>query len=307
MSACTLAARSLTVHLERPASHDITMPIENVSDTARWVAVYRATESERPDALFHDPYARRLAGERGEEIVRTLPRGSALGWPMIVRTAVFDEVILECVRGRGVDLVVNLAAGLDTRAWRLDLPPTLRWVDVDLPGILDYKASAMAGEKPRCRYEAVAVDLTDAARRDALFAQLGRESQRALVVSEGLLIYLTAEDVAALARTLHAQSSFRWWVTDLGSPRLLRMMEKWWGSTVRAGNATFRFAPAEGSAFFEPSGWREAEWRGMMTESLRLRRAPRMIAVWRFLSRFRSSRHRREMQRFSGTLLLERS
>jgi O-methyltransferase involved in polyketide biosynthesis len=42
------------------------MPIENVSDTARWVAMYRALESDRPDAHFHDPYARLLAGERGD-------------------------------------------------------------------------------------------------------------------------------------------------------------------------------------------------------------------------------------------------
>ena len=150
------------------------MTIENVSDTARWVAVYRAMESDRPDALFRDPYARELAGERGEQIVRTMPRSREAAFAMIVRTAVFDEIILECVRGRGVDLVVNLAAGLDARAWRLDLPESLRWVDVDLPAILEYKASMMAGRTPRCRYEAIATDLTDAARRDALFAQLGR-------------------------------------------------------------------------------------------------------------------------------------
>lgn len=40
-------------------------PVTGVSDTARWVAVYRAWESARPDALFHDPFAQRLAGDRG--------------------------------------------------------------------------------------------------------------------------------------------------------------------------------------------------------------------------------------------------
>jgi len=40
-------------------------PISSVSDTARWVALYRAMESDRPDALFRDPYARRLAGAAG--------------------------------------------------------------------------------------------------------------------------------------------------------------------------------------------------------------------------------------------------
>src|SRR5262245_36590036 len=111
------------------------MTIRNVSDTARWVAEYRAMETDRPDAIFRDPYARKLAGPEGAQIVASMPRGKAFAWPMIVRTAVFDEIILDRVRA-GADLVLNLAAGLDARPWRLDLPATLRWVDVDLPGIL---------------------------------------------------------------------------------------------------------------------------------------------------------------------------
>ena len=67
--------------------------IRDVSDTALWVAIYRAQESERKDALFNDPYARRLAGERGQQIVDTIPHGHAMSWPMVVRTHVFDEII----------------------------------------------------------------------------------------------------------------------------------------------------------------------------------------------------------------------
>jgi O-methyltransferase involved in polyketide biosynthesis len=99
------------------------MPIEHVSDTARWVAFYRAMETERPDAIFRDPFARQLAGPEGERIVRELPRGRASAWAMITRTAVFDEIILDLVQHRDVDLVLNLAAGLDARPWRLPLPP----------------------------------------------------------------------------------------------------------------------------------------------------------------------------------------
>ena len=133
------------------------MPIEHISDTARWVAVYRAMETERPDAIFRDPFARRLAGDRGQQIVDTLPRGRQTAWAMIVRTAVFDEIILKTIERDRVDLVVNLAAGLDARPWRLEgLPASLRWIDVDLPGILSYKTETLAGETPVCRYEAVA-------------------------------------------------------------------------------------------------------------------------------------------------------
>ena len=71
------------------------MPIENVSDTARWVAVYRAMETARPDAIFRDPFAERLAGERGHQIVREIKQGRQAAWAMIVRTAVLDELILD--------------------------------------------------------------------------------------------------------------------------------------------------------------------------------------------------------------------
>ena len=148
--------------------------IRNVSDTARWVAVYRAMETERPDAIFRDPFAARLAGAHGEAIVDSMQRGRQMAWAMIVRTAVFDEIILERVKRHGVDLVVNLAAGLDARPWRMyDLPPNIRWVDVDLPGILDYKLETLASEKTVCQYEAIRLDLTDGPKRRALFSQLG--------------------------------------------------------------------------------------------------------------------------------------
>ena len=282
-------------------------PIENVSDTARWVAVYRAMETARPDAIFRDPYAERLAGDKGRSIVDAMRHGRSRAWSMIVRTALFDEVLLELVRGRQADLVLNLAAGLDARPWRLALPPTLRWVDVDLPDMLAYKSEMLRGERTVCQYEGVPLDLRDAARRQALFAQLGAASSRALVVSEGLLIYLTSDDVGALARDLHAQPSFRWWLTDLANPRLLKLVERTWGSNLRAGNAPFRFAPAESTKFFAPFGWREAQFRSTWDEAKRLKRAMKGAAFWSLVMRFYPKRVREDMRRMSGTVLLERA
>src|SRR5258708_6741463 len=120
--------------------------IHNVSDTALWVAIYRAMETDRHDALFRDPYARRLAGPEGEAIVRNIPRGQGMAWAMIVRTQVFDEVVRELIARERIDMVINLAAGLDARPWRMALPPALRWVDIDFPAMIEYKTSAMKGE-----------------------------------------------------------------------------------------------------------------------------------------------------------------
>jgi methyltransferase (TIGR00027 family) len=291
--------------LESARAHFSCMPIKNVSDTAKWVAEYRAMETDRPDAIFRDPYARKLAGTEGARIVDSMKQGRALAWPMIVRTAVFDEIIMERVRG-GVDLVLNLAAGLDARPWRLDLPATLRWVDVDLPGILGHKAEQMKDERPRCKYEAVMLDLADVPKRRALFTQLGAQSRKALVVSEGLLIYLEPEQVGELARDLHAQPSFRWWLLDLASPRLLKYSQRSWGKDLQRGNAPFKFAPAENTKFFEPFGWKEVVFRSTGDDARRLKREMRFMWFWRFVMTFYPKRVKEQFKRFAGNVLLER-
>lgn len=281
--------------------------ITHVSDTARWVAWYRAMESERPDAVFRDPFARRLAGERGEAIVHSMPQGRRMAWPMIVRTAVMDEIILRLIATDGVDCVLNLAAGLDARPWRLSLPAALRWVDVDHPEMIDYKQSELADSPPACAYQGVPLDLSDGHARRALFQRIGGSVERALVVTEGLLIYLPPESVAELARDLHAEPSFRFWLMDLGSPRLLKMLEKNWGPVVKAGNAPFLFAPAENTGFFAPLGWRELEFRSMFEEGIRLKRTMKLAWLWRLIGRLTPVKKRAEFKRFSGIALLERN
>ena len=161
-------------------------PIQHVSDTALWVAHYRTLESRRPDAHFRDPYAARLAGARGPEIVGRLRGGLQTAWAMIVRTVVFDELILRAIERDGVDLVINLAAGLDARPYRMPLPAALRWVEVDLPAMIDHKESILADDEPVCRLERVRLDLTDRPGRQALFARLAADASKVLVVAEGL-------------------------------------------------------------------------------------------------------------------------
>jgi methyltransferase (TIGR00027 family) len=264
-------------------------------------------ESERPDALFVDPWARRLAGAKGEQIVRELPRARSSAWAMIVRTALFDEIVLRLVQREGVDLVLNLAAGLDTRPFRLDLPPALHWVDVDLPDISAYKQQTLDGEVPRCRYDAVVADLADAEARRAVFARLGATAQRALVMTEGLLIYLKPGQVGALADDLHGQRAFRWWLTDLASPWLRKFMERSWGKTLEVGGSRMHFFPEEGVEFFVPHGWSAIEFRSSVEEAHRLRREMTLAWLWRLMGRVQSAKRREQVRRISGVVLLERT
>jgi len=192
-------------------------PVRNVSDTARWVAYFRARETERPDGLFHDPLAARLAGERGFEIANTLPEGNKHEWAWVARTYLFDRFLDREIE-QGADLVLNLAAGLDARPYRMQLPSTLRWVEVDFPEIISYKNGILDGETPRCNLRRIALDLSDLDARRHLFAELDGQAKRIVVLTEGLLIYFTSEAVGLLAGDLADAATFQSWIVDLASP-----------------------------------------------------------------------------------------
>jgi len=253
--------------------------VRNVSDTALWAAAYRARENDRPNPLFRDPFARRLAGTRGLRIAETLTASDSWAW--VTRTYLFDRFIRERI-AQGTDTVVNLAAGLDSRPYRMDLPAALRWIEVDLPDLLAYKEEALAGEKPRCALERIALDLSDAAARRDLFERLGGGAGNALVVTEGLLIYLTAEEVAMLAGDLTRPAAFRHWVLDLVSPGLLRMLQKKTKGELDAAGAPLKFGPAEGPGFFQAYGWRPVEVASIIQSAAKLKQLSfgmRLIAM----------------------------
>jgi methyltransferase (TIGR00027 family) len=248
-------------------------PVRHIADTARWVAYFRARETERPDALFRDPYAERLAGERGFEIANTLRDGNKHEWAWVARTYLFDQFLSRAIQD-GADLVINLAAGLDARPYRMDLPSALQWVEVDLPEIISYKEEILAREKPRCRLERVSLDLSDVAGRDKLFAELDAQAKKVVVASEGLLIYLTTEEVASLAKDLAARKHFQNWVVDLASPGQLKLMQRTTGKQLSQAGAAFNFGPAEGAKFFVPHGWDSKDVQGLLKTAAEFKRAP---------------------------------
>ncbi len=253
--------------------------ISNVSDTARWVAVYRARESARPDALFHDPYAQLLAGERGQAIASFMPRQARNGWPMIARTKLMDDLISATI-AQGCDCVVNLAAGFDTRPYRLEVPSSLRWIEADLPALTEEKEQLLKDAQPRCQLRRIKVDLADSKARIAMLRESVGPSRNTLVITEGLLIYLDEVQVRSLALDLAAQAGIRGWILDLASPALLKMMAKSMGPQLA--NAPMKFGPANGVAFFEALGWHATHIQSVLRAASRFRRLPWSLRLFGF-------------------------
>ncbi len=236
--------------------------INSVADTAFLVAACRAQESARARPLFRDPLARKLAGE----YFRPARKGGLsvdLGWYVVIRTMIIDDLVKQAI-SHGVDTVFNLGAGLDTRPYRMQLPETLRWVEVDFPAVIDVKNEQLAEERPNCRLERLAFDLTDRARRRELFNDVSKDASKILVITECVIPYLTEADVADLADDLRGLEKGCDWIVDC-LPYQLNLHD-------RAPKAAFKFRPSDWFGFFHEHGWRVKEISYFSEAAKRLRR-----------------------------------
>jgi methyltransferase (TIGR00027 family) len=278
--------------------------VRSISDTALWVAYYRGLESERTNALFSDPYARRLAGERGEQIARELGGRSSASWSLSVRTRTIDDLVLRAISA-GVDTVINLAAGLDTRPYRLPLSDSLHWIEIDLGETISYKQELLAQETARCRLERVVLNLLDHQERRRRFAQINTATANALILTEGLLVYWHPAEVAALAADLHAQPHFRYWITNLSSPSIVQRSNKLWGERLNAAQIPMRFAARP--EFFRQYGWELEEFIDLFQESRRLKREMRGAWILHAAKRVLPATFEKVMQKFrSGSMMLKK-
>jgi methyltransferase (TIGR00027 family) len=238
----------------------------------------RAAETERKDALFRDPFARLLAGPAAPELLRRLS-GPGGGWPIVARTLVIDRLITEAVRGDGADAVLSLAAGLDSRPYRMDLPGSLTWIEVDHADVITEKQAALRDREPVCRLESVAQDLSVPEARRALFADVGRRFERVFVLTEGLLCYLEPPDAMDLARDLRAMPHVQRWAADVNNAASNAFIAKRTRGALQ-GTAKMKFGPDEGPLVFEPLGWKTVGATSILREARRLKRLPFPLSLF---------------------------
>ncbi|MFZ4752619.1 MAG: class I SAM-dependent methyltransferase [Chitinophagaceae bacterium] len=248
--------------------------ITTISDTALWVAVYRADESDRVDSIFNDPFARMLSGNKGEQIVSAMVEGRKNSWSFVARTFLFDQYISN-ILAQGIDQVLNLASGLDVRPYRMNLPKTLKWVDIDLPEMVSYMNSKMQNHIPNCEFKRIGFDLSkNREDRIKLFQEISSEGNKTLIISEGLVGYLSEEEVGMLAFDLSHIKGFDYWILDLMSPGILPLIQEEMGTMLTDANTPLLFAPESGESFFSIYGWRILESSSKLKTALSLNRLP---------------------------------
>jgi methyltransferase (TIGR00027 family) len=281
----------------------MTGEIEHVTDTAFWVASFRALETERPNAAFRDPLAGVLAGEKGRQIAQSMSGARLMSFIMVLRTTAIDRLVLSAIE-RGVDTVLNLGAGLDTRPYRMELPASMRWFEADFPSMISYKNDKLAGEQAKCQLERIAVDLTDRAARKALLARVGQAGRRVLVITEGVINYLHDDEAARLAEDVHAEPAMQYWIQDYYSAEARRHRPPW-RKKMKA--APFLFSAPDWFGFFEKYGFRVLEKIGARDEAIRIRRRPPFVIPFSLMLLVMPKKLRERAQNSLGYVLLERS
>jgi methyltransferase (TIGR00027 family) len=285
---------------EGPVSDDSS--ITHVSDTALWVAHFRAMEARRSNAIFADPLASLLAGERGRKIARSFPGSGSVAWGTVVRTSAIDRLIGEALE-LGIDTVFNLGAGLDTRPYRMRLPAHLRWIELDFPGLMESKRSKLLRYKPMCHLERVGIDLLDRSSRTSVFAQYGSGSRSTLLITEGVIPFISAPDVEILARDLAAVRSFSFWIADFANLTSQRTVPRSWKSRLKA--APYLFEAADWIAFFNRTGWRSRKIVTTGEESERINRPYPLTFPRGVLMRVLPREVRKRLLDLSGVVLMQ--
>jgi methyltransferase (TIGR00027 family) len=230
-----------------------------VSATALWTAAVRARETTRADRLFDDPYADALAGPDGHALMHHMSPGGFVDSPVLpIRTRFFDDALRRLVGDGGYGQVVLLAAGMDSRAYRLNLPPRLRWIEVDQPDLLAVKADRLAalGAEPVCDRRTAGADL--AGDWPATLRAAGLSREPTVWMAEGLLSYLDAAQVATFLGTISglATPNCRLLIDIVGksllnAPRLAPMLHE-----LAKYGTPWRFGTDDPAGLLAAQGWR---------------------------------------------------
>jgi methyltransferase (TIGR00027 family) len=248
--------------------------IQDVTDTAIWVAAYRAEENKRKDALFRDPFAEKLIGEKGIELARRTQGSRYTAWSVVIRTYIIDHFIEDLISSGKVNTVLNLGAGLDSRAYRMNFPPRFRWIEVDFPKMIDYKKELLQSDHPKCQLEYYSFDLSLEDQRDILLEKLSfNNTDKVLVLTEGVIPYLNNENASQFVHWLYQQNAFLFWITEYYSPEILSFLRTP-KRLKQMEQSPFLFNPDDWFGFFKERGWTPLEIKYFGEVSEKVGRTP---------------------------------
>ena len=232
-------------------------PVINLASTACWTAAMRALESARPDRLFDDPWASTLAGEEGQRwLAQRSPEGVL---PIILRTRYFDDFLQHITQENLLRQVVLLAAGLDTRAFRLVWPAGTRLFELDQPEVLNVKENLLqsVGALTVCDRRIIPVDLTGLWQEQLMRSSFD-PAQPSGWLLEGFLFYLPSESIVRLLDELNSLAAPGSWLgfDVINSAMLTAPLTRQWVEMQANSGAAWIGVLDDPQGFLAGRGWR---------------------------------------------------
>ncbi|GAA3083875.1 hypothetical protein GCM10017562_61890 [Streptomyces roseofulvus] len=188
-----------------------------VERTALLTAALRSAETRREDRLYEDPYAARLCGDAGPELLAevraaTFPPDRPRSLPSTpdynaIRTRFFDDFLHGAAQDPEMTQIVLAPSGMDSRAYRMEWPDHIRYFEVDRPAVLEFKADRLRGVAPRVAHRSVAVDLTDDDWESRLVDSGYDPALPSTWLLEGLLYYIPEADTHRMLERVAAVSA----------------------------------------------------------------------------------------------------
>lgn len=260
--------------------------ISQVSHTAHWVATYRALETESAKPLFVDPFARSLAGDLGFKLLNKIPLAKALKNFFIMRTKLIDDLVLELLATQNIDVVINIGSGLDTRPYRLSVPTSLHWVEIDSAAILEYKSYLLQNYTPHCQYLSFTGSEGDFESIIRFIQSKFPQNSRILFITEGLLPYLKPQEVQVLMSMMKNSSTAAvFWIFDNAKSPIINFLGKLWQPLFPQSNLQFR-APTLTSEIFSQFSFRPYKTVSILESMIYHQRVPWSLKFLFFTSRF---------------------
>jgi methyltransferase (TIGR00027 family) len=236
---------------------DAVSPSGSGAETAHWTAAVRAMETQREEPLFRGPWASLLVGKEGATWISG--RSSDSVAPIVLRTRFFDDFLQRVVREHSIRQVILMAAGLDTRAFRLTWPEGTVVYELDRPGLLERKEELLrsAGASASCERRAIGADLAGA--WEPALSGAGFDSViPAVWLLEGILFNLPSAQVTNLLdRVSRLTAPGSWLGFDIINRTVLTspLTRAWIEMRAEAGVPWIGYLD-DPEAFLTPRGWR---------------------------------------------------
>ncbi len=209
--------------------------MQGVPETMLQTLYARAAYSKKRKAKFCDDKAVEIVSYMDYDF-SLAEKDAMMSKGVIARTILLDRMVGDFIRENPKGTVINIACGLDTRVYRLKTPPSVRWYNLDLPETIEVRRRFL---KKNGRISMIAKSAMD----ESWVAEIEERPCNTLVILEGLVMYLSQEDVKQILSIISARFRQVEIIMETMNPWVIKNMKE---KSIEATKARFTWGIRSG-------------------------------------------------------------